>query len=98
MTPGVRYRAEFHPPGGAPVESVFVLPKTASAPSTRVEHVYPSADVLPSNTLKLYIFFSAPMRRGAVWQHIRLLDEAAKAVPRRLWKSSRSCGTPRPAA
>ncbi len=80
LTPGVRYRAEFHAPGGATVQSVFVLPKTASAPSTRVEHVYPSADVLPSNTLKLYIVFSAPMSRGAVWQHIRLLDEAGKAV------------------
>jgi hypothetical protein len=81
LTPGVRYRAEFHAPGGAAVQAVFVVPKAASAPSTRVEHVYPSADVLPSNTLKLYIVFSASMSRGAVWQRIRLLDEAGKAVP-----------------
>jgi hypothetical protein len=80
LTPGVRYRAEFHAPGGATVHTAFELPKTATVPSTRVEHVYPSADVLPSNTLKLYIVFSAPMSRGAVWQHIRLLDEAGKAV------------------
>jgi hypothetical protein len=81
LTPGVRYRAEFHTPGGATVQAAFVVPKTASVPSTRVERVYPSADVLPSNTLKLYILFSAPISRGAVWPHIRLLDESGKAVP-----------------
>jgi hypothetical protein len=36
---------------------------------------------LPANTLKLYIFFSAPMSVGEAWQHIRLLDDRGRPVP-----------------
>jgi hypothetical protein len=52
----------------------------AAAPSARVAQVYPSTDILPSNQLKLYIYFTAPMQRGGVWQHVRLLDEQGKKV------------------
>ena len=48
LSPGVRYRAVFHLAGGSPIEAVFDGPKPAAQPSTRVEHIYPSADVLPS--------------------------------------------------
>jgi hypothetical protein len=40
-----------------------------------VLHIYPSAGTLPANTLKLYVYFSAPMTRGNSWTHIRLLRE-----------------------
>ncbi len=53
----------------------------AAAPKARVEHVYPSASVLPANELKLYIYFSAPMSRGEAWKHIHLLDDTGKPVP-----------------
>ena len=36
--------------------------------------VYPSADTLPENLLKLYFQFSAPMREGEALQHISLTD------------------------
>ena len=36
--------------------------------------------MLPSNTLKLYIYFSAPMSRGEAWQHIHLLDERGQQL------------------
>jgi hypothetical protein len=53
----------------------FVLENTANASPSRVTHVFPSADVLPENTLKFYIHFSAPMSRGEAYERIHLLQE-----------------------
>jgi hypothetical protein len=75
LEPGVRYRVVFQPPQGTPVEKIIDGPHRNTTPSVRVEHVYPSANVLPSNELKLYIYFSAPMGRGEAGQRIHLLDE-----------------------
>jgi hypothetical protein len=72
---GPLYRAVFHPPGGASIERAFPTGGDHSVrPTTRVDRVYPSADVLPSNQLRLYIYFSAPMRRGEAEQRIHVLD------------------------
>jgi hypothetical protein len=72
---GPRYRAVFHPPGGASIERAFPTGGDRYVrPTTRVDRVYPSANVLPSNQLRLYIYFSAPMSRGEAEQRIRLLD------------------------
>jgi hypothetical protein len=84
---GVRYRAVVHPdkvPAGegekhARVEETFLLPKPRSEP-TVVEHVYPSRKELPENLLRFYFHFSAPMSRGDVYKHVRLLDAAGKPV------------------
>jgi hypothetical protein len=74
LSSGIAYRAVF--PGGT-----FVVDAApAAAPKARVEHVYPSASVLPANELKLYIYFSAPMSRGEAWKHIHLTDDAGKPV------------------
>lgn len=72
---GVAYKAVF--PGG----SLVLNAAPAPSPEARVEHIYPSADVLPANNLKLYICFSAPMSRGEAWKHIHLLDDSGKPVP-----------------
>ena len=78
---GVRYRAVFHAPGGAPVERTFDGPPKETKPSTRVEQVYPSGDVLPSNLLRIYVYFSAPMTQGEAGRRMHLLDEKGKEVP-----------------
>ena len=75
LVAGVQYRAVFQGPKGKLVEATFDGPPRETISTTRVLHVYPSTDVLPSNTLKLYIYFSAPMSRGEAWQRIHLLDE-----------------------
>ena len=81
IMPGVHYRAVFLPPwGGAPVEKGFDGPHEDKTPSARVEHVYPSADVLPSNELRLYIYFSAPMSRGESARYLHVLDENGKVL------------------
>ena len=78
---GVHYRAVFRPPwGGATIEKTFDGPRQDRTPSTLVERVYPSADVLPSNLLRLYIYFSAPMSRGESARYIHVLDENGKVL------------------
>ena len=76
--PGVRYSASFHLPGQNPVARVFDGPAKSTAPIARVEHVYPSGDVLPSNQLRLFVYFSAPMSRGQAAAHIHLLDASGR--------------------
>jgi len=86
--PGVTYRAVFLPAqlpgnsaaGNSVITATFALPPRNLMPTTIVTQIYPSADLLPENLLKFYIHFSAPMRRGNIYQHIRLLDATGKAV------------------
>ena len=82
FAPGVQYRAVFHAPnGGAPVEKTFEGPPRDVTPLAHVERVYPSAEVLPSNQLRLYIYFSAPMSRGEAGARIHVLDDKGKILP-----------------
>ena len=74
LSPGVRYRAVFRPPSGAALQKIFDGPPKDTTRRTRVERVYPSADVWPSNLLRCYIYFSAPMSRGEADRHIHILD------------------------
>lgn len=86
LDPAVSYQGTF--PGGG-----FALdlgPPILAFP--RVERIYPSADVLPANTLRVYIYFSAPMKAGDALQRIRLLDAAGNPLPdsfldQELWDS-----------
>ncbi len=76
---GVHYRAIFHAPsGGAPVEKSFDGPPLPTNRIARVEHVFPSGDVWPSNQLRLYIYFSEPMSRAEAARHIHVLDSEGK--------------------
>jgi hypothetical protein len=84
---GLSYRVVFRPAllaGTSSVlphtTSVFTLPKPALPRSTVVKRIYPTADRLPENLLKFYVHFSAPMSRGRIYDHIRLLDNSGKAV------------------
>jgi hypothetical protein len=80
LAAGVQYRAVFHPIGSAPVEASFDGPRKNLAPSTRIEHVYPSANVLPGNQLRLYIYFSAPMSLGEWRRRVHLFEQDGKAA------------------
>jgi hypothetical protein len=78
--PGVRYRATFQPNVGKAVSSVLELPVQKREAKTVVTRIYPTADVLPENLLKFYLYFSAPMSGGQIYEHIHLTDERGKAV------------------
>ena len=81
LAAGVKYRAVFRQPGQRnATERIFDGPALAPAAATRVDRVYPSADVLPSNTLRLYIYFSAPVSRGEAADHLHILDGGGKEL------------------
>ncbi len=78
------------------IEASVLLPKASAVASTFVTHVYPSANELPANQLKLYLCFSAPMSVGEAYQRVRLLDTTGREVPRaflhveqELWDATR---------
>jgi len=77
LAQGVRYRAVLRRTGDAPLETIFEQEKGSGA-TARVVRVYPSQDVLPSNQLKLYVYFSVPMSRGEASRHIHWLDKSGK--------------------
>jgi len=81
IQPGVRYRAVARLPGMSPITSVVDIPKTVVKPTTVVDRVYPTTNLLPENQLKFYIQFSRPMARGFAYEHMYLLDEAGAKVP-----------------
>jgi hypothetical protein len=78
--PGISLRAVLRLPGGRTVEREFRAAAPDLAPAAAVERVYPSTNALPSNQLKFYICFSAPMRKGEAWQRLHLLDREGKPV------------------
>jgi hypothetical protein len=73
ITAGVHYHAVFQA-FGTRAEAAFDGPAIATNSLTRVDRIYPSTDTLPSNALRFYIYFSAPMSRGEAWPHIHLID------------------------
>jgi hypothetical protein len=79
LDPGQPYAVTLNHRGGQLTE-VVSLPKPDIAPTTVVNHVYPSADIVPENQLRLYVHFSAPMGRRGGLDYIRLLDAAGHEV------------------
>jgi hypothetical protein len=83
--PGREYHVRFDPAqiAGASIPSAVArvsLPARVSVPSTVVEQVYPSGDLVPENLLRLYIEFSAPMGRKSGLEYLQLLDDRGKPV------------------
>jgi hypothetical protein len=70
----------FHPPGVSPVDRTFDGPPKDTRRLTRVDAVYPSADILPGNLLRFYIYFSAPMSQGEAGSRMRLLGQNGKPL------------------
>jgi hypothetical protein len=89
LDPGRSYDVRFEPsrvPGGSaralePLASTVSLPAATAAPSTTVARIYPTADVVPENLLRMYVEFSAPMGRKSGIEHMTLLNAAGKEIP-----------------
>lgn len=81
LVAGMRYTVRWQPPGGqSPLLVPVLVPAPVLEPTTEVVGVWPSAEVVPENLLKIYLGFSAPMRRGEAARHVRLRDGAGKKV------------------
>ena len=81
---GRTYVATFHPSklsgdDGPQVALSHLIPKPKRV-STVVTKVTPSADRVPENILKFYLYFSSPMSRGEVYDRVRLLKDDGRAV------------------
>ena len=91
------YVARIQLPG---VDDALVPFKIGSQPLTQtaqVTAIYPSGDVIPENTLRFYIHFSAPMQPHVAFDHIKLVnadgvaDEAAfMRFKQELWNEDRT--------
>lgn len=65
----------------AKASTIISLPSEATAPTTFVTAIHPSADVVPENLLRMYIEFSGPMGNGTAREFVRLRDQAGEEVP-----------------
>jgi hypothetical protein len=89
---GVSYRVEFDADqletlaglgserAGRGVTHRFTVPAATPRRTTRVVAVHPALERVPSNLLRWYVEFSAPMEPGAAHDHVRLLDETGRPV------------------
>jgi hypothetical protein len=87
LVPGIRYTATVHPdkqPGGprqgALVRANFTVDPPPLPPPATVAMIYPSANRLPENLLRIYLQFTGPMRRGGVYDFVQLLGPDGKPV------------------
>lgn len=67
----------------------------SKAPLTKLINIYPSADTLPENLLKIYLEFTGPMREGEVYDKVYLagpdglVKEPFVPLQPELWDSSK---------
>ena len=86
--PGRQYTTIFTPSalggagtGLAPLTLTVFDPAPAATPTTTVTRIYPTADVIPENVLRMYIEFSAPMGRKSGVEYLALLDHSGREIP-----------------
>ena len=78
---GRPYEATLTLPGGPPaLQATLSLPARDATPVTLVSEVYPTADSVPENLLRLYVHFSAPMGLKGGLDYIHLLDADGNEV------------------
>lgn len=75
LAPGVRHTVRWDSGDGSkPLVLDFTPPVPRAAPTTVVSS-YPSGGVIPENTLRFYLVFSAPMRTGEAYRHVRIVRD-----------------------
>lgn len=57
------------------------IPSADPALAAKLFAVFPTADTLPENLLKIYLRFSAPMREGEAFKHIALSNHNNDTLP-----------------
>ncbi len=74
---GTKYRVFFD---GDKSFADVSIPDTRDKTPPVLQHVFPSGDTIPENTLRFYLVFSKPMSRGEAYARVKFLDENGKAV------------------
>jgi hypothetical protein len=76
LVPGREYVAIFKADTDTKsIRATLALPKPPSGPRVAISAVYPSANRLPENTLRLYIHFTGEVARGDVYRHFKLVRD-----------------------
>ena len=78
LAPGIAYRIT----GDLPKPLVFTIPKPPPGPVVSIAAVYPSANVLPENTLRFYVHFTGQVTRGEIYKNVKLLRDDGVEVKR----------------
>jgi len=74
----------------------FEIPALSTEDLTEVVAIYPTADTLPENALKLYLVFSKPMQEGQALHNIHFIKNDKDTVPvfldlaQELWDKERA--------
>jgi hypothetical protein len=96
LSPGAAYRATLKLSGRI-ISLDCDIPKPSSKAPPRVVKIYPTADVLPANLLRFYIYFDRPMRGGKqLFEHLAILDDKGKEVEEpwlvdEIWDEENDC-------
>jgi hypothetical protein len=81
LQPEVAYQVEFFHKSvsASPLRFELKIPRLKQA-RTEVMQIWPSAKSIPENTLRFYVYFSAKMRQGEVYQKVNVRDEKGQLV------------------
>lgn len=77
---GQTYTAVWSRDAAEPLVRSFTAPRRDRTATRTVSAVYPDAEAVPENLLRLYVQFSAPMSRGRAREFLELLDAEGNAV------------------
>ena len=84
LRPGETYEVQFRLPNQSKLlVRKLTVPKLDAVP-TKIEAVYPSSVILPANTRKFHLRFSAPMRQSDISEFIELRTSAGKPLKKPL--------------
>jgi len=96
LSAGATYRASLRA-AGSTASLDYGIPRLAAKAPPRVVKIYPSAEVLPANLLRFYVYFDRPMRGGKeLFDHLAILDEKGKEVDEpwlidEIWDEENNC-------
>ena len=94
LSRGATYRAVVQPLKGEPVSAEYEIPTAESPGEPTVEEVYPTAEKVPANLLKFYLYFSEPMREGRdIFERLHIETDTGERVHdpwrrRELWSDN----------
>jgi len=67
-------RTKIDKPGDTYSYQTFQIGKKEIAGEAKVIGIYPTANRLPENLLRFYIYFNTPMKKGQALEHVKLID------------------------
>jgi hypothetical protein len=78
---GQTYQATAYRPDQTTIQATYTVPPASPSEAPQVTRIYPTAEILPANCLKFYIYFSQPMREGrAIFDDLEMLNADGEVI------------------